>query len=103
MSEPTAQAPNRLVRRKARTRAALVRAAQACIAAGKTNVPILEITQAADVGMGSFYNHFDTKEELYHAAVDDALDAFGAILDELTVGLTAVSYTHLRAHETPEH
>lgn len=53
--------PNRLDRRKARTRAALIGAAQACIAAGKTNVPILEITQAADVGMGSFYNHFQTK------------------------------------------
>jgi hypothetical protein len=52
MSEQTAQAPNRLVHRKALTRAALVRAAQACIAAGRTNVPILEITQAADVGMG---------------------------------------------------
>jgi AcrR family transcriptional regulator len=88
MSEQTAEVPNRLVRRKARTRAALVRAAQGYIAAGKTNVPILEITEAADVGMGSFYNHFDTKEELFHAAVDDALDAFGAILDELTVGLT---------------
>jgi AcrR family transcriptional regulator len=88
MSEKTAQVPDRLVRRKARTRAALVRAAQAYIAAGKTNVPILEITEAADVGLGSFYNHFDTKEELFHAAVDDALDAFGAILDELTVGLT---------------
>jgi AcrR family transcriptional regulator len=48
----------------------------------------LEITPAADVGMGSFYNHFDTKEELFDAAVDDALDAFGAMLDELTVGLT---------------
>jgi AcrR family transcriptional regulator len=88
MSEQTAEVPNRLARRKARTRAALVRAAQGYIAAGKTNVPILEITEAADVGMGSFYNHFDTKEELFHAAVDDALDAFGAILDELTVGLT---------------
>ena len=87
MSEQSGQAPNRLLRRKARTRAALVRAARACIAAGKTNVPILEITQAADVGMGSFYNYFDTKEQLFDAAVEDALDAFGAMLDELTVGL----------------
>jgi hypothetical protein len=47
--------PNRLERRKQRTRAALIRAAQAFIASGKLNVPILEITQAADVGMGSFY------------------------------------------------
>src|SRR6201996_3076428 len=79
-SEP----PNRLERRKQRTRSALVKAAQRLIAAGKTNVPVLEITQAADVGMGSFYNHFTSKEELFDAAVVDVLDAHGALLDELT-------------------
>lgn len=80
-------APNRLERRKRRTRAALIRAAQAFIAAGKLNVPILEITQAADVGMGSFYNHFDSKEELFEAAVAEVLDAHGALLDDLTADL----------------
>ncbi|MGW6929393.1 TetR/AcrR family transcriptional regulator [Lentzea sp. NPDC054927] len=75
---------NRLERRKARTRAALVRAAQEFIAAGRLNAPILEITQSADVGMGSFYNHFQTKEELFHAALEDALDTFGQVLDSLT-------------------
>ena len=79
--------PNRLERRKARTRAALIRAAQTFIADGKHNVPILEITQAADVGMGSFYNHFQTKEELFHATVEDALDAYGVALDQLTTDL----------------
>jgi len=75
---------NRLERRKRRTRAALIQAAQGFIAAGKLNVPVLEITQAADVGMGSFYNHFDSKEELFEAAVADVLDAHGALLDRLT-------------------
>ena len=78
MTDHAGAEPNRLDRRKARTRAALIHAAQAFIAAGRTNVPILEITQAADVGMGSFYNHFQTKDELFHAAVEDALDAHGA-------------------------
>jgi AcrR family transcriptional regulator len=81
------EAVSRLDRRKARTRAALIQAAQSFIAAGKLNVPILEITQAADVGMGSFYNHFETKEELFDAAVEAALDMHGALLDELTQGL----------------
>jgi AcrR family transcriptional regulator len=87
MADQTSDAPNRLDRRKTRTRAALVRAAQAFVAAGKRNVPILELTQAADVGMGSFYNHFESKEQLFHAAVEDAFECHGALLDELTTGL----------------
>ncbi|GAA2807890.1 TetR/AcrR family transcriptional regulator [Mycolicibacterium pallens] len=67
------------------TRAALVRAAQGFIAAGNLNAPVLEITQAADVGMGSFYNHFESKEELFEAAVNDTLDQLGALLDKLSV------------------
>jgi AcrR family transcriptional regulator len=81
---PDLEPPNRLERRKQRTRAALIKAAQRLIAEGKVNVPVLEITQVADVGMGSFYNHFDSKEQLFEAAVADVLDAHGAILDRLT-------------------
>jgi AcrR family transcriptional regulator len=80
-------APTRLERRKQRTRGALIRAAQTFIVAGRFNVPVLEITQAADVGMGSFYNHFDSKEELFTAAVNEALDAHGALLDHVTESL----------------
>lgn len=83
MTAQTGPEPNRLERRKARTRAALVSAAQALIADGKPNVPIVEITQAADVGMGSFYNHFRSREELFRAAVEEALDRHGAVLDLL--------------------
>jgi AcrR family transcriptional regulator len=83
-----AEAPvNRLERRKQRTRRALIKAAQGFIAAGKPNVPVLEITQAADVGMGSFYNHFESKEELFEAAVADVLDNHGALLDALTASI----------------
>ena len=77
-------AENRLERRKMRTRAALIRAAQSFMASGKLNVPVLEITQAADVGMGSFYNHFDSKEQLFQAAINEVLDTHGALLDQLT-------------------
>lgn len=87
MAEQTEEAPTRLERRKARTRTALVRAAQTFIASGKLNVPILELTQTADVGMGSFYNHFDSREQLFHAALEDALERHGALLDEMTQGL----------------
>lgn len=84
MTEASGAPVNRLARRKQRTRAALIKAAQTFIAAGKVNVPVLEITQAADVGMGSFYNHFESKEQLFEAAVAEVLDAHGALLDHLT-------------------
>ncbi len=78
---------NRLERRKAHTRAALISAAQSFLAAGTLDVPILEITQAADVGLGSFYNHFESKEELFEAAVEDAFELLGGLLDELTADI----------------
>jgi AcrR family transcriptional regulator len=83
-----AEAPvTRSERRKQRTRAALIGAAQKFIATGQLNVPVLEITQAADVGMGSFYNHFESKEQLFEAAITEVLDAHGALLDEYTASL----------------
>jgi AcrR family transcriptional regulator len=77
---------NRVERRKARTRAALIQAAQGLLANGNTNAPVLEITQAADVSNGSFYNYFESKEELWQAAIDAALESVGDYLDSLTVG-----------------
>lgn len=81
------QPANRLERRKQRTRAALIKAAQDFIAAGRLNVPVQDISHAADVGVGSFYNHFDSKEELFQVAVNEVLDALGAVLDTLTAAL----------------
>jgi len=34
--------------------------------------------------LGSFYNHFQSKEELFEAAVEDVLELLGGLLDELT-------------------
>jgi AcrR family transcriptional regulator len=93
----TGGAENRLERRKMRTRAALIGAAQTFIAAGKLNVPVLEITQAADVGMGSFYNHFDSKEQLFQAAVNEVLDVHGALLDKVTESLDDPAETFARS------
>ena len=82
MSETVAAAARkRGERRKAQTRAALIRAAQQLLAENRTDIPILEITELADVGMGSFYNHFETKEALFHAAVESAIELQGAVLD----------------------
>ncbi|WP_328874662.1 TetR/AcrR family transcriptional regulator [Streptomyces sp. NBC_00287] len=87
-------APRRADQRRARTRAALVCAAQRLLAEGRTDVAVQEITELADVGVGSFYNHFDTKEALYRVAVEDALEWVGGLMDRLTedVDDPAVAY-----------
>ena len=83
----TEEPVNRLQRRKQRTRTALIKAAQQLIVEGRLNVPVLEITQLADVGMGSFYNHFDSKDELFESAVAEVLDSYGALLDLMTIDM----------------
>lgn len=78
---------SRLDRRKAKTRAALVASAQRFLAAGTPGVSIQDITDAADVGFGSFYNHFKTKDELFAEAVAVALDTWGELRDDIVAGL----------------
>ncbi|MET7778414.1 MULTISPECIES: TetR/AcrR family transcriptional regulator [Streptomyces] len=87
-------APRRADQRRARTRTSLVCAAQRLLAEGRTDVAVLEITELADVGVGSFYNHFGTKEDLFRAAVEDALEWFGGLMDQLTADIDdpAVAY-----------
>jgi AcrR family transcriptional regulator len=70
--------------RRARTRAALVAAAQRLLAAGRTDVSIQEITATAGVGFGSFSNHFPDKEALWAAAVAQTLRAHGDLIASLT-------------------
>lgn len=80
--------PTRGARRKARTRQALVDAARRILVShGTTEVSIEEITSEADVGFGSFYNHFTSKAELFEAAVAQTLEEYGAMLDAASVGL----------------
>ena len=74
-------------RRRAATRAALIQAAQQLIAEGRTDASIAAITERADVGFGSFYNHFATKEQLFSEAFAEAMDGFSLSLDRLVRGV----------------
>ena len=86
---PTSAPPrNRFERRRAETRQALVRAARQILAeTGGTGASIQAIAERADVGFGSFYNHFASKTELFDAAVTDALEEFGQVIDERVRGI----------------
>lgn len=88
MTTETADAPvRRPDPRRARTRNALVGAARRLLAEGRTAVSVQEITDEAGVGFGSFYNHFDTKEELFTEAVASVLDDWGDLRDAVVDGI----------------
>ena len=78
----------RVDRRKRRTRRQLVDAARRILVSrATTDVSIQDITDEADVGLGSFYNHFSSKAELFEVAAGEALEEYGQLLDESSAGL----------------
>ena len=80
---------SRLDRRKARTRQALLDAAVRLIAEGRGDrASIAEITEEADIGFGSFYNHFDSKEQLFQTASQEVLERWGQMIDRARSGIT---------------
>jgi AcrR family transcriptional regulator len=85
MSTTDGGAPSRGQRRKALTRTALIGAAQRFLAdGGSPEVSIQEITNAADVGFGSFYNHFDSKAALFDAAIAETLAEHARLIRQAT-------------------
>lgn len=74
---------NRVDRRRERTRNALLGAARKFLSEGRSAVSIQEITDAADVGFGSFYNHFESKEQLFDEAVASALQVYSEMRDAI--------------------
>ncbi len=97
-------------RRKRETRARLLDAALRLMAhKGMEGVAINEITEAADVGFGSFYNHFESKEAIYAALMDQVFEDFGDALDRLVKDVAdpaevisiCVRHTLLRARREP--
>lgn len=81
---PPNPAPStRTDRRRLRTRAALLEAGRRLFSErGVGGVTIQQITEAADVAKGSFYNHFESREDLQRAAAAAALEQIGAALDQ---------------------
>lgn len=70
--------PARGARRAARTRAAILDAAERAIRSGGYRGTRMEdIAEHADVAVGSIYNHFGDKDGLYHALAERAVALFG--------------------------
>ena len=49
---------------------------------------IQEITDAADIGFGSFYNHFDSKDELFATASAEVMERWGQMIDRASAGIS---------------
>src|SRR5437016_10813584 len=78
-----AQAESRLERRKARTIAAILDAAERhFLDRSFESARVDEIAADADVAVGSIYNHFGSKEGLYAALLEHSLETFEAYMDE---------------------
>lgn len=70
-------------RRRRETRARLLNAALRLMGErGMDAVAVNEITEAADVGFGSFYNHFESKEAIHRALIDLVFEEFADALDQ---------------------
>lgn len=94
-------------RRRAQTREQLLTGARAVFARkGIDNTRINEITEEADVGFGSFYTYFRSKEELVDVVLGQIIDSEGETIARLTADLedpaevVSVAHRHLVALAT---
>jgi AcrR family transcriptional regulator len=91
--------PDRHARRREQTRRQLLAAARALFARqGVDNTRINEITEEADVGFGSFYNHFESKEAIVEAVLSETLAAQGAALASVTADIEDPAEVVAAAH-----
>lgn len=76
---------DRHARRRTETRTKLIEAARTLFARqGVESTRINEITDEADVGFGSFYNHFESKGAITEAVLSETVAAQGAAVDAMT-------------------
>jgi AcrR family transcriptional regulator len=74
-------------RRAARTRAAILDAAEAAFRTeGYRRTRMEDVAEAADVAVGSIYNHFGDKDGLYHALAERSVELFVRYMEQAYVG-----------------
>lgn len=84
VSNPSTIQPSRRERQKAETREQLYRAALRVFAErGLSASTVEEITKAAGVAKGTFFNYFRTKEEVFSVFIEIQLANVGAAVEEV--------------------
>lgn len=73
----------RSVRRKREIRARLLKAAFELMSdRNKDEVTVSEITEAADIGFGTFYNYFESKDAIFNALLSEVIERSAMLVDE---------------------
>lgn len=81
----------RVERRKRQTRERIFRVAlDLFVRKGLDETTVAEISEAADVGKGTFFTYFPTKESIFAQVSEQLLDPMDAALDEATAGGASV-------------
>jgi AcrR family transcriptional regulator len=76
-----AATPGRRERRKLEARTRLLAAARQMIAEhGAENLRIGDLTERADIGFGSFYSHFESKDEIIEAVIAEAIGSVAQLI-----------------------
>ena len=91
----------RTQRQQQRTRRLLLDAGRELVAAnGVSGLRVQDVTERADIALGSFYNYFDSKDALLEAVISETLSAMAAAtvadVDETTDPADAVAMANLR-------
>lgn len=104
-SSVTPAPASRHQRRREKTRARLIDAARTLVAErGVDAVGLSDITEAADLGAGTFYNYFHSRDEIVEAVAEESIESLGARMDLMTAGMPdaaevfASSLRHLVRH-----
>ena len=91
----------RTQRQQQRTRRLLLDAGRELVAAnGVSGLRVQDVTERADIALGSFYNYFDSKDALLEAVISETLSAMAAAtvadVDETTDPADVVAMANLR-------
>ena len=87
---PLVRPPDRAERRRIATRARLLAAARRVFARqGLAEATIAQIAEEADLGFGTFYLYFPTKEDAYRAVVTEGFAELSERLDATQAGAAA--------------
>jgi AcrR family transcriptional regulator len=79
---------SRTERKRHRTRKALIDATRKlAYRGGQEKISVQDITEEADVGLGTFYNYFEHKQAIFEAVLDDIQEMYDMQLEKFSANI----------------